>query len=379
MTGDVLYVTGIAANLHDAEAEALMPRVDLLTRIKVTGAVFVRNGLNLRMVSAEQFSPYNPPVKYLRQELEQMGHATVAHEGGDAIKATLVSMRALSDSIRTLTFELSSPINAPLPGGFGVFDFSELLDAGYSHMNETYPQLVNEDYVRTWTLSSAPGFDAENNAFRATNQVNVTVKRKSGGLMSNFLHDYADKLIANAVPINFKGTGAGFSCFEPDPQGGPPNVPPKMLWIAGGVGITPFMTMWDGITQVARALPEHVSTDIVLLFSGRDDDINVLKHFLTESGSLPDNLKLKIAAFQSAGNDLSKANAALHNLRQEFSDSVLTLDRRRVQIGDVQAVDDLHGREVFMCGPDALMDWSEATLADLKGEETRLHRESFLF
>ncbi|MEP4806514.1 MAG: hypothetical protein ABJZ69_19060, partial [Hyphomicrobiales bacterium] len=360
-------------------AEAIMPRVALLTRIKVTGAVFVRNGLNLRMVSMEQFSPYNPPVKYLRQELEQMGYATVAHEGKDATRATLVSTSARSESIKTLTFELSSPIDAPLPGGFGVFDFSEILDAGYSHMNETYPQLVNEDYVRTWTLSSAPGFDAQNNVFRATNQVDVTIKRKPGGVMSNFLHDNADKLIAHAVSIKFNGTGAGFTCLETDPLGGPPNVPSKMLWIAGGVGITPFMTMWDGITQVARASPEHFSMDIVLLFSGRDDDINVLCHFLAHMVSLPDNLNLKIMAFQSVGNDIAIANFALQKLRQKFSDSALTLDQRRVQIDDIQAVDDLHEREVFMCGPDALMDWSEAALAKLKVKGTQCHRESFFF
>lgn len=64
-TGDVLYITGNAENLHDEEAEAIMPHVGLLTRIQVIGAAFVKEGLNLRMVSEEQYSPYNPPVQYL--------------------------------------------------------------------------------------------------------------------------------------------------------------------------------------------------------------------------------------------------------------------------------------------------------------------------
>ena len=74
-TGDILYVTGDAENLLGHAADALMPRVNLLTRIKITGAVFVRCGLNLKLTSEEQPSPYNPPVKYLRAELEQKGHA----------------------------------------------------------------------------------------------------------------------------------------------------------------------------------------------------------------------------------------------------------------------------------------------------------------
>ena len=116
-----------------------MPRVSLLTRIKLTGAVFVKNGLNLKLTSEEQFSPYNPLVKHSRQDLEQMGYAIIALDSTATNTATLVSTQALSDSIKTFNFKLSSPINVPLPGGFGVFDFSDILDVGYSHMNEANP------------------------------------------------------------------------------------------------------------------------------------------------------------------------------------------------------------------------------------------------
>ncbi len=377
--GHVLYVTGEAENLLNADAEALMPRTNLLTRIKVTGAVFVKNGLNLKMTSEEQFSPYNPPVKYLRQELDAKGHAIAAHDGVAAITATLASTKDLSASIKTFNFELSSPVDAPLPGGFGVFDFSKILDTGYSHMNEANPQLVNEDYVRTWTISSAPDFDAESRSFRAGNRVSVTVKRKPGGLMSNVMHDNADQLIAKKIPIEFKGTGAGFTCFSTDPDGGLPAVPPKMLWIAGGVGVTPFMAMWDGIKQVADAAPGHLSSDIVLVFSGRDDDINVVRHFISQSGASPAGVTLRVLAFQSIGEHAANSQSAFDDLRQNVSDSALTLEQRRLQIGDLQSVADLQDRDVYMCGPDALMDWNNAALTQLEVEENRRHRESFIF
>ncbi|WP_229801468.1 pyridoxamine 5'-phosphate oxidase family protein [Tateyamaria omphalii] len=378
-TGRVLYVTGDAENLLDQDAEALMPRASLLTRIKVTGAVFVKGGLNLKLTSQERFSPYNPPIKYLRRELEQMGHATVAQSNDDAITAKLVSTRALSDSIKTFNFELSKPINAPLPGGFGVFDFSDVLDVGYNHMNEANPQLINEDYVRTWTLSSAPSYDAKTNSFHAINRVSVTVKRKPGGLISNVLHNNIADLTTQKPPVEFKGTGTGFTCFSPSAAGLPPNIPSKMLWIAGGVGITPFMAMWDGIVQVANAHPEQISTKIVLLFSGRGDDINVLKHFASQSGSVPANVKLRIVALQSTGGNRSNANFARDGLRHVFSHELLRLEERRIQISDLPSAMDLKKCEVFMCGPDALMAWCEKTLTELNVEGARRHRESFIF
>lgn len=377
-TGDVFYVTGEAENLLDDEAEALMPRVSLATRIKVTGAVLVKEGLDLTLTSEEQLSPYNPPVRLLRKELEQMGHAPFA-EAKEALFATLVSTQTLSDSIKTFNFRLSSPIAAPLPGGFGVFDFSGLLDRGYSHMNEANPQLVNEDFVRTWTLSSAPQFDRNTNDFRATDHVSVTVKRKPGGLLSNVLHDNAHTLIANTLPVAFKGTGAGFTCFAKGPSGTPATVLPKMLWIAGGVGITPFMSMWDGILQVAKAHPDLVSTDIVLLFAGRDDDISVLKHFGLPHGALLGHVKFRIAAFQSTSTSPFAARSARTGLRETLSDNVLRLEERRMESDDIQSVADLYEREVFMCGPDALINRSETMLTESGVEGSRRHRETFVF
>ncbi|MEL6641794.1 MAG: pyridoxamine 5'-phosphate oxidase family protein [Pseudomonadota bacterium] len=378
-TGGVLYITGVAENLLGDDADALMPRVSLLTRIKVTGAVFVRGGLNLKLVSQEQLSPYNPPVKYLRAELERMGHAVEAHDAAIPITAKLVATKPLSSTISTFEFELSERIKTPLPGGFGVFDFSDLVDAGYSHMNDANPQLVNEDYVRTWTLSGAPKFDEENHTFRTTNRVSVTVKRKPGGLMSNLLHDNSEKLVTHKLPVQFKGTGAGFSCFSEAAESRRPKVPEKMLWIAGGVGITPFMAMWDGIKEVAKVDLPGQSIDIVLLFSGRDDDIAVLQHFAKKNVSVSDRVTLRIVAFQSAGANSLAAKSARDDLFATFANQPLKFEERRMQCEDLQSVAQLGMREVYMCGPEVMMTSTEAALNELGIEEARRHREMFVF
>ena len=72
-SGDMLHVTGIAENIYDDEAELIMPRITLITRIKLTGYVWIKEALNLKLIGPEQYSPYNPPIRYLAIELEKMG------------------------------------------------------------------------------------------------------------------------------------------------------------------------------------------------------------------------------------------------------------------------------------------------------------------
>ncbi|MEM7254528.1 MAG: hypothetical protein AAF493_24175, partial [Pseudomonadota bacterium] len=170
-SGDVLYVTGEAINLFDEDAEALMPRVTLITKIRVTGAVFIKQALSLKLTSTEEYSPYNPPIRRLRSELAQ--ELGITELGGDREKptATLTSTIKHSAGLTTFQFELSNPIDPPLPGGFGIFDFSGVFERVYRHMDESNPQSVNDDHIRTWTLSSAPRFDATRNRFIPTSRV----------------------------------------------------------------------------------------------------------------------------------------------------------------------------------------------------------------
>lgn len=207
----------------------------------------------------------------------------------------------------------------------------------------------------------------------------MTVKRKPRGLMSNVLHENTHALVTHSLPVAFKRTGAGFTCFAEAPGGTGPTVPPKMLWIAGGVGITPFMSMWDGIMQIAKTNPDQMSTDIVLLFAGRDDDINVLKHFGLPQGARPDHVTLRISAFQSVGGSASAVSTARDDLRETLSDDLLALKVRRMDMGDISTVSDLNEREVYLCGPDGLMNGVEAMLTKLGIEESRRHREAFAF
>lgn len=378
-TGDLLYLTGDAENLFDQDAEQLMPRVRLLTRIKLTGAVHIKQGLNLEMVSAEQFSPYNPPVRYLRHELHEMGQLNDEDNAPDTpISATLVAVKPLTANVSTFTFQLSKAVTLPTPGGFAVFDFSQVVNADYRHMDDSNPQRVNDDYIRTWTLSSAAEFDPQTAGFGPVDKINVTVKRKPGGLISNLLHQNNEP---KSINPNFKGTGAGFSCFSNKADEGLPAIPSKMLWIAGGVGITPFMAMWDGILQVARKLPKRAefATDIILLFAGRDDDIYLLKPFLHRAAPLPSNIHLRVFGYQSIGKDASSGNTSYDKLTQALPRPRLEIVQRRLQESDLRGIEHLSDREAFLCGPLALMETTTAALKRFGGPDLKIHQESFFF
>ena len=361
-TGDMLYITGIAENLFGDDAEALMPRTHLVTRIKVTGAVLLRGGLNLQQIGEEQFSPYNPPVRYLASELAKMGKNTdVSLPVGKPVTATLANINAISKSISTFSFELSAPVPAPLPGGFGIFDFSDHFDGTYRHMDEANPQAVNDDYLRTWTLSSAPNGPSGNTMSR----VDITVKRQSGGVVSSYLHTLATP----GMQVRFSGTGAGFSCFS-QADDGSLAVPQHMLWMAGGVGITPFMAMWDALQQWRAGLPnDHTPTDIVLVFSGHATDLDVLRKFRMREQQTH-GINLRILAFQT--------DAAEHGT-PDFEQPGVKLIHRRADESDISGISHLNERVGFLCGPPGYMRHMESLIGSVTSGQLEIHKESFEF
>jgi len=383
-SGDMLYITGKAENLFDADAESLMPRVSLITRIQVTGAVLIQNALSLALKSDEKFSLYNPPIRYLKHELETLGHANNRKFlEGDQLNAKLVSVYQINENVSTFRFKLPKSIDVPLPGGFGVFDFSQLLDTGYIHMNDDNPQGVNENYIRTWTLSSAPEFDSQRKVFKLVDQIDITVKHKVGGLISNFLHVNSLELTREtSAEITLKGTGGGFTCFNAAEEGALPVIQEKMLWLAGGVGITPFMSMWDGLLNMNNAYPENagpVLTDIVLVFAGRGDDIALLRHFLRRLESVHNSIPLQIIAYQSESNKQDNSTGVIDALRHDFPNANLMVHHKRMEAIDLSNISNLLDREVFMCGPDSLTksasEWLES---QSKGSQT-IHLESYFF
>eukprot|EP00929_Paragymnodinium_shiwhaense_P073929 TRINITY_DN37795_c0_g1_i3.p1 TRINITY_DN37795_c0_g1~~TRINITY_DN37795_c0_g1_i3.p1 ORF type:complete len:621 (-),score=117.33 TRINITY_DN37795_c0_g1_i3:453-2315(-) len=344
-TGDMLHVTGQAENLFDEEAQQLMPRITLLTRIRVTGFVLIQKGLNLALRSAEQFSPYNPPVRFLATELQEMGKAAyiVAEADDRPSTATLFGRRRISSTISAFTFKLDRPLKGYVPGAYIILDFASKIEVPYMHMNESAPKLVNDDLVRTWTISAV---DPE-----APEQVTCTIKRVADGTITRLLHSIEDPSQVQLM-VNMVGSGGEFSCFRSD------SVSSKMLWIAGGIGITPFLAMLGGLRE------KQVNTDIVFLFACRDEDNLLLKDIKT----LAAGVHLRGMVFQSSG------SGEVGGLSGDWQ-----MHLRRLEDSDLKAVADLSEREVFVCGPASLEAAVSKWLLAEGVDSSRIHNEKFTF
>ncbi|KAF5693455.1 FAD-binding protein [Fusarium denticulatum] len=242
-TANVLYATGSASILVGDEASSYLARTKLAVKISITAAKFVKSGLPFRGALGE-YSPYNPPVRHLLSEHD----AHIAEASSNGITASLTKREVLTTSIDRYTFELSStkPINAWHAGQYITLDFEQEVSGGYSHMADHDPQSINDDYVRTFTVSSSP----ENNK-----EVQITTRKH--GPVTSFLRKHNPRVPLEIPVIGFGGE-EGFR-IPLEPKG------PQSVFIAAGVGITPVLAQ-------APAVLQH-KAPFVLLWTLRYEDL----------------------------------------------------------------------------------------------------------
>jgi ferredoxin-NADP reductase len=291
-------------------------------------------------VGTESFSPYNPPVRLLARE---MGF----HSTAENTLATLVKVQKLCSLVYTFTFAISDDEcwESFQFGGYGIFDFSSIFEKSYMHMNNDNPQLVNEDFVRTWTISHC---DAK--------QKTVAVTVKKSGLLSSFLHavaEHFDEMTESPFQVPFRGFGGDFRCFERNPaveaNKQRNNNVVKLLWVAGGIGITPFISF----AQQLLGLPS-LQVDIIFYFACRGDEVNLIEEFNASPA-------FQMTIFNSS-------------LEKNYVNENAKLERRRMNQSDFSS-SLLADREVFLCGPDALMH----DVKEWIGPTNSIHTENFAF
>lgn len=218
-TGDVLYVTGDAEVLIGKAAATILPRSKLAVRLTLTGARFVEQGLAFRG-SPLQPSPYNPKILYLAGEKDSLATKT---SDSTPVTAQLLTNEQLTPTINRYTFRLSNPTTANpwKPGQYVALSFKDELDMGYSHMRDDDPTSLNDDFLRTFTVSSHPrdsGLDS--------GEFTITVR--SVGRVTRYLSQQKPGL---EIPLS----GFGGDFYIRQPAGG------RTLFVAGGIGITPLL------------------------------------------------------------------------------------------------------------------------------------------
>jgi ferredoxin-NADP reductase len=331
-TSDVLYLTGTTKILAGADASALIPHQKLAIKITVTAARFVKDSLPFRGVLGER-SPYNPPVRRLATE----GALPAEEKQEAAATATLVRRVALTPTIHRYTFRFAAVRHKPRmkawkAGQYVTLDFSPELDQGWSHMRDDDPESLNDDFVRTFTISSPPSVvptgAGEEVEIQDGTEFEITART----------HGPATKLLARhnlRMPLEVPVIGFGGDESFRMPTLNRTKMP---IFVAGGVGITPLLA------QVGDLLRDGEDVRLRVIWSLRVEDLPFAVEVLEKNKGLGAVLRLFVTGL--VGDKKNNSISKIEGLGA-------TVVARRLTRDDVlQAADyDLNngGRKYYLC------------------------------
>lgn len=190
------------------------------------------------------------------------------------------------------------------------------------------------EYKRSYSLASSPS---------RPRLLEITVKRVSNGIVSNWLNDHLH--IDDVLTV--KGPYGKFSCM--------PNPPKKILFLAAGSGIVPIMAMLRWLTDTSAP------ADIRLLLSFRSPEDIIYRDELELMLTRHDNISMDIT--------LTTDRIADH----DWSGLTGRINEQMIR----QAVPDLPERIVYLCGPDAFMAECKKSLMQLNLPAENLCYESY--
>lgn len=355
-TGDILYLTGTAENLVGPPALEIMTRHASITTVKATGFVFVRDALPVRQENTSvERSPYSPKVKYL---VEESGSQTGDH---NQHRAQLQGATQLSPNLAVFRFQvISKPGSGDLrirPGQAIVLDFMDWIGPPqYQHMANSAPASINDDRVRTWTVSSS--HEEENVTW-----FELTMREMKGGAVTGALFDLLRNHPLNKLgqpmvfedPVSAKIVGVTGDFFMTRHN-------LNVLWVAGGIGITPFLAMLSGLADRGPA----AEGDVMLVVATREPKIMLdLIQSPLERMSLTVQTKIAILSHES-GIDAGHLNRPSQHI---------SMHKGRVVPEYWKEVP--RDKEVFICGPSAFGDSVTDGLQAAGIPLTKIHREGF--
>ncbi|GAM20381.1 hypothetical protein SAMD00019534_035560 [Acytostelium subglobosum LB1] len=344
--GSTLHLTGRSTVLQGEASLAVYPRIQRTIRMEVDAYLLCDRVLPFTFDTIEA-SPYSPAVssKVVGQKTSNM--------------ATLKSIVKLSPDVSSFYFQTTSPITYKA-GQYAIFDFGQF-SPGYKHMDSSNPKSVNDDYVRTWTISSAlSSKDSTDNHFE------ITVKHQPNGAVSSLLHRL--ELGTHQITVPLMGCEGEFT-LESTLDGIDPSSTAKLAMFAGGIGITPFLSMIRSITQSSQVTP----LDIHLIVSGRklvDCLPLILSPLLESSKSL---ITLNITCFVTS-NDGDGDGDAVDNDKITIKRGRITADALR------DIVPDIADRHSLLCGPEAFMNGVQSLLLNTFNiKASNIHKEEFKY
>ena len=174
--------------------------------------------------------------------------------------------------------------------------------------------------------------------------------------MTSILHRFGPPSLHSEIKISAKvvGTGSGFTCFDKMGQ-----VPKHMIWIAGGVGFTPFLSWWKTL-QARNQKEDH---NIVFVYCCRGDEIKALSLFQSKQSNV------SFIVYQTNGEDY----------HYESSHGSTVVHKRRLEESDVKLIPHISSSQVYLCGPPGLIASCGKWLEGAGVKSAKVKQESFLF
>jgi ferredoxin-NADP reductase len=193
---------------------------------------------------------------------------------------------------------------------------------------------------RSYTLSSSP---------TRPHVISITVKRKPDGIVSNWLHDH----MKVGMAISALGPTGDFTCVLHPAK--------KYLFLSGGSGITPLMSMARSFHDLAE------DADLIFMHSARSPMDIIFKKEL-------DLMTFNQTHFQPKFICASIDKSATPDSQPEWLiEGMLTAETLK------RAAPDFLEREVFTCGPAPYMASVRNLLAAAGFAMEHYHEESFTF
>lgn len=194
-------------------------------------------------------------------------------------------------------------------------------------------EINGEQVFRSYTISSSPSIPYS---------FSITVKRQPGGLVSNWIHDN----MVEGMELAVHGPVGQFNSIDFPAD--------KVLYLSGGVGITPVMSMarWNYDT--------NTSVDMKFIHSARTPEDIIFHRELENMAARVQNFEVHLICERTESG-------------QSWSGYRGFLDLPRLGL----IAPDFLEREVFCCGPTPYMRAVKKMLEDAGFDMSRYHEEAF--
>ena len=188
---------------------------------------------------------------------------------------------------------------------------SKQMDIGYSHMRDDDPRSINDDFVRTFTVSSPPGDPPNPVKNLRDDEFEITIRKV--GAVTDYLFKHTGKAgnqrgMFGELEVGVKGFGGEFEVQQHGDE--------SICFIAAGVGITPLLpSLWT-----------LDYSKLKVLWSIREDDIPLVLDTLEQHPELHKSLHIFISNRKedSAGvKKIEEKGAKVHLRRIQESDMEL--------------------------------------------------------